>query len=165
MGADGGPVAVGQGLEAPDVPHGVDGLLPGQVPGVGRAPTWALAGADLHKHARVKDPHEGAVGPHLHALADQAPRDRVEGLGHLDVVVPVDPGGDVEGQVIRSRWRREQVRGLLVGEDLGRSALGGAMRAQTGSGGAPLGGVALGVDQVHEGLAGEHRAPHMSAVT
>jgi hypothetical protein len=63
------------------------------------------------------------------------------------------------GQVVGLAGRWQQQRLLLGGEDLGEAGLGGAVDAQAGPRRAPLRGVALGVSQIDERLAGEHRTP------
>jgi len=115
----------------------------------------------LHQHAPVEDLHQLAIGADLDAMADQVPGHRVQGLGHLDVVVAVDLRGGVDGQVVCLGGRREQMRRLLDPEVLSRAQSGGAMRAQPGGGHTPGHGPALGVVAVDEVLAVEERPAHV----
>jgi hypothetical protein len=44
---------------------------------------------DLHQLPAMEHPHQVPVGTRLDPLADQVARDRVERLGHFDVMVPM----------------------------------------------------------------------------
>ncbi len=89
----------------------VDALLRRQVLGVGDAPAGGLAGMDLDQLAPIEHLDQLAGRPGPRRAADQVARHRVEGLGHLDVVVPVHLGGGVERQVIGRSRRGQQSTG------------------------------------------------------
>ena len=68
-----------------------------QVGGIGAAGARCHPRVDLDQLAPVEDAHQRPVGAGVDPLADQVPRDRVERLGHLDVVIPVHLGLGVDG--------------------------------------------------------------------
>ena len=148
-------------LQVVDVAHGVDGLAPtGRSAGSVTAAARRWRGWTLTSWPRRKTFTRRPVGPDLDPAADQVAGHRVERLVHLDVVVAVDLGRGVDGQVVGLVGAGRSTRCLLDREHLGRAALGGAVDAHPGPLPAPRLGPALGVGQVDERLAGEERLAH-----
>ena len=116
-------VAGGDPLEVLDVAHRVDGGAVGQVVAVGGAAPGRLAGMGLDQLATPVDPHQLAVGADVDALTDQVAGDRVERLGHFDVMIAVDLRRRVERHVVAPARRWQQPRQLLEREQLGGTAL------------------------------------------
>ena len=79
------------------VAHGVDGLLGREVVGIGGAAPGRLAGMDLDQQPPEEHPHQLAGRRATSTWGPiRLPGNRVQGLGHLDVVVAVHLGA----------WRR-----------------------------------------------------------
>lgn len=152
-----GPCPAAMRRRASRSPKRVGGPLGGQVLGVGAAPAGGLAGVDLYELPAGGHPDQLAVGAHLDGRADQVPGDRVEGLGDLDVMVPVGLRGRVVRHVIGRRWRGQQARGLLQREGPGGLGLDRAVDPHPGPLAAPHLGPALGVGEIDERLAGDER--------
>jgi hypothetical protein len=115
----------------------------------------------LDEDAAVEDPHQLPVGAHLDPTSDQVAGDRIQRLGHLDVMITMDLRRRVDGQVIGHHRRREQPRCFLEREMLGRAQRRGPVHTQTGGRGAPRLGAAAGIREVDEVLAGEERTAHI----
>jgi hypothetical protein len=115
---------------------------------------------NLHQLATSEDPQQRPVSTHVGALADQVPRDRVERLGDLDMMIAVHLGGRVDRHVVGLGRRRPQPWLLLDAEHVGRAGLDGAVDPHPGSLPTPRLGAALGVDEIDEGLAGEEALAH-----
>ena len=114
---------------------------------------------DLDQPRPVEHLDQLSIGADLDPGPDQVAGDRVQRLGHLDVVITVDLGVDVDRQVI-GRCRRWPQPGLfLEGEQFGRATLGRAVDSHPSAFPTPPLGVALPVGQIDEVLAREHRAP------
>jgi hypothetical protein len=69
----------------------------------------------LDQSALVEDLDEPGVGAHRHALADEVAGDRIEGLRDLDVVIAVDLGVAVDGDVEADLGSSQEVGLLLLG--------------------------------------------------
>ena len=108
----------------------------------------------------MEHPHQRPVGADLDPLADQVPGHRVQRLGDLDVMVAVDLGGGVDGQVVGQRRRRCEPGRLGEGEQLRRAALRRAVDGVPGPGGAPHLRPALGIGQVQQALPSEKAVAH-----
>ena len=144
-----------------DITHRVYRLLRGQVLRVGMAFARRDAGVDLDQLAPVEDLDQLGIGPHLHPLADQLARDRVERLVHLDMAVAVDFRSRIGRQVIGPAGDGEQQTGLLDSEYLGWVQLGGAVHPHPRRARAPLSSPTLRVVEVDELLTGEEIPSHI----
>ncbi|MDQ6945550.1 MAG: hypothetical protein M3256_04595 [Actinomycetota bacterium] len=123
------PVAGGDSPQVVDVAHGVGRFLPRQVLAAGRTPTGRLAWMLADQLAAVEDLHEQAVGADIDLLADVVARDRVERLGHRDVMVATNSRFGVEGNLVARRRSRQEHRLLYIAKVFQRPPLGGAVDA------------------------------------
>jgi hypothetical protein len=161
VGPDRGSVAGGHRLELVEVAHRVDGDLRRQVRLVGGSAARGLFGVDLDHLPAEEDLDEAAVDADGDALADQRPRDRIQRLGDLDVMVTMHlRDRPSRGVVHLGRCREQQVR-FLEREHLGRAGADGAVDPHAGLDPTPVERTSLRVGQVGELLAGEERVAHV----
>ena len=117
-----------------------------KIGGVGDATTGSLPNMNLHQRPAMEHPHQVAVRAHVDLRPDQVAGNRVQCLGHLDVMVTMHLRPGIDRQVVHGRRCRSETRSLLDGEQLGR-------RSQSFLGRENPSGVALG---------GARRAPYRS---
>jgi hypothetical protein len=161
VGPDRGSVAGGHRLELVEVAHRVDGDLRRQVRLVGGSAARGLFGVDLDHLPAEEDLDEAAVDADGDALADQRPRDRIQRLGDLDVMVTMHlRDRPSRGVVHLGRCREQQVR-FLEREHLGRAGTDGAVDPHAGLDPTPVERTSLRVGEVGELLAGEERVAHV----
>jgi hypothetical protein len=95
------------------------------------------------------------VGPHPDPLADELGRHRIERPGDLDVVILMDLGVTVDGDVVGVLGDGQQMPELLRLEDLERAPLRGAVDPRAGVVVQPPFGFDLCVGQIQEVFAFE----------
>jgi len=98
--ADIGSMAGGGGDQPGQIPHGVAGLVGGQISRVGGAPAGRLAGVGLDQLAAEKRLDQLAIGTHRNSLPAKVFGDGIQGSGYLNVVVAVHLGISVDRHLV-----------------------------------------------------------------